>query len=552
MSYTIYFIENEVNQKGYVGMTGRTLKARLEAHIARARGGVRDQHFHRAIRKYGAENFRIFPIEEVKGREEAYQREKHWIDLLGTYEGDEYNESPGGEGVGVGGDNPISDLTEEDVYEMRLTYFENDQLSARKLAEEYDVTPSTAASIVRGDHWSHVEMPEGLTDEYVDGQQSRISRGEGGLSKLSKEMVLEIRERASEEGETLDNLAEDYPVKRGAIYEVVTGRTWAHVGGPIIELEGVAQPGEKHKSSKLTAEKVREMRRQHEEEGLTVRELSRRYEVTPANAGMVIKGETWTHVDGPTTDEVDIENRGVSKLTAEDVRQIRERYKRGDISRSELAEQYPITESNVGNIVTGETWGHVGGPTVEAGVHAADSDLSKLTAEQVKEIRKRYNRGDITQAELAEEYPVSQSGIASIINEDTWTHIDGPTVQEDVRGGKGKGSKLTAEEVKEIRERYQSDEVTQQELAEEYPISLASINSILRGENWSHVGGPIAEKSAKGEDSKLAKLTAEDVREIRRRYEEEDVSQADLAEEYPTSRPNIGMIVRRESWTHID
>lgn len=49
---------------------------------------------------------------------------------------------------------------------------------------------------------------------------------------------------------------------------------------------------------------------------------------------------------------------------------------------------------------------------------------SDLDPQQVKEIRKRYENEEVTYSELAEEYPVGTKGIGCIIRRDTWTHID--------------------------------------------------------------------------------------------------------------------------------
>jgi hypothetical protein len=56
-----------------------------------------------------------------------------------------------------------------------------------------------------------------------------VARGEkSSASKLDEEMVLQIRKRW-DGGETLDEIAKDFPVTRGAIWMAATGRTWAHV-----------------------------------------------------------------------------------------------------------------------------------------------------------------------------------------------------------------------------------------------------------------------------------------------------------------------------------
>jgi hypothetical protein len=49
-----------------------------------------------------------------------------------------------------------------------------------------------------------------------------------------------------------------------------------------------------------------------------------------------------------------------------------------------------------------------------------------------------------------------------------------------------------------------------------------------------------------------AKLTEDDVRDIRRRYAEGGTSHFKLAQEYDIdSTDTIGRIIRRQTWTHI-
>lgn len=55
----------------------------------------------------------------------------------------------------------------------------------------------------------------------------------------------------------------------------------------------------------------------------------------------------------------------------------------------------------------------------------------------------------------------------------------------------------------------------------------------------------------RGERSPLSKLTAEAVREIRSRWEDEDGSAEDLALEYGVHPATIYSIVRRETWKHV-
>lgn len=52
------------------------------------------------------------------------------------------------------------------------------------------------------------------------------------------------------------------------------------------------------------------------------------------------------------------------------------------------------------------------------------SGMAKLTDEAVREIRRRYATGRITQEELGAEFGVNQTKISDVVNRRTWKHID--------------------------------------------------------------------------------------------------------------------------------
>lgn len=91
----IYIITNKINQHRYVGMTSKPLSVRWSTHKADAR---RDKPFllHKAIRKYGEDNFTIELLEEcaVSTLEELGLIESNYIAQLNP----EYNMTTGGEG----------------------------------------------------------------------------------------------------------------------------------------------------------------------------------------------------------------------------------------------------------------------------------------------------------------------------------------------------------------------------------------------------------------------------------------------------------------------
>ena len=90
----IYKITNEVNGKIYIGKTTKTIEERFQKHLYTTNGGSKT-YLHRAIRKYGADNFSLKTLEVVKG--DIDEREIHWISNLNP----DYNMTTGGEGGGT-------------------------------------------------------------------------------------------------------------------------------------------------------------------------------------------------------------------------------------------------------------------------------------------------------------------------------------------------------------------------------------------------------------------------------------------------------------------
>ena len=94
----IYLVRNLVNGKGYVGQTTKSLRIRFNEHKYLANHGSTCA-FHKALRKYGIENFEI---KEIVSCDSLLldDLEKHYIKFFGTYapSGHGYNLTEGGDG----------------------------------------------------------------------------------------------------------------------------------------------------------------------------------------------------------------------------------------------------------------------------------------------------------------------------------------------------------------------------------------------------------------------------------------------------------------------
>jgi group I intron endonuclease len=88
--HMIYKILNNITGDFYIGYTSKTLQERLTNHIYAAKGGT-NTHLHKAMRKYGCDNFSIECLQEDGNLNED---EALWIAKLQPA----YNMTKGGEG----------------------------------------------------------------------------------------------------------------------------------------------------------------------------------------------------------------------------------------------------------------------------------------------------------------------------------------------------------------------------------------------------------------------------------------------------------------------
>jgi hypothetical protein len=129
------------------------------------------------------------------------------------------------------------------------------------------------------------------------------------------------------------------------------------------------------------------------------------------------------------------------------------------------------------------------------------------------------------------------------------------------RGVDNSASKLTPEEVIQIRREYEETPITIVQLALKYGVSKSLVSVILRGEIWAHVREGLEKPKIRskpkpegcmprGETSASSKLTDSLVMSIRSRVSAGE-KQKVLAKELGVSTSLISVVVKRTSWKHL-
>lgn len=89
----IYKVTNKINGKIYIGQTTMPLQKRWYLHCHKSSGCTA---LHRAIEKYGSENFSVQQIDVACSREELNLKEQHWVEHYNSIVPHGYNLKTGG------------------------------------------------------------------------------------------------------------------------------------------------------------------------------------------------------------------------------------------------------------------------------------------------------------------------------------------------------------------------------------------------------------------------------------------------------------------------
>lgn len=123
----IYKAVNNINGDSYIGQTIGSFQVRKNTHKYEAENDYYDIHFHRAIRKYGFDNFEWKIIEEVDDNK-LNEKEVYYIKMFDTFKNG-YNSTIGGDSGYI-----LSDEARNKISNIHMGKVNSDE-TKRKISE---------------------------------------------------------------------------------------------------------------------------------------------------------------------------------------------------------------------------------------------------------------------------------------------------------------------------------------------------------------------------------------------------------------------------------
>lgn len=229
----IYLITNLINNKVYVGQSN-DIHRRYTEHL---RSGQPDKYahknerdintpIHKAMQKYGIDNFALTILEECK-EEELNEKEKYWIKYYQSNNKEKgYNLTEGGqETIGAKGENHSqAKLTQDQVNEIKKLLKDN-LLTMTEIMNIYGVSKAAICLINRGKTWKdeNEQYPLRPTDYGLRGIKNK-------KAQFTDDQIMEMRKKYSEGLKPKEIMSQyDTITSENTMYSILYGRSYKHL-----------------------------------------------------------------------------------------------------------------------------------------------------------------------------------------------------------------------------------------------------------------------------------------------------------------------------------
>ena len=181
----IYKVTNKINGKVYIGQSvdiGRRWREHMTAKD--------DIYFHKAIQKYGVENFEWEVIEQCK-KKDLDEREIYWIEYYDSFNKG-YNCTRGGDGVSGGEDHPRwkgGVTSDEDYYRQNSKQYY--QANKEKKKEYYETNKEKIKEKAKEYYETNKEKAKEYGKEYYEENKEKRKQQHKQYYQVNKEKIKE-------------------------------------------------------------------------------------------------------------------------------------------------------------------------------------------------------------------------------------------------------------------------------------------------------------------------------------------------------------------------
>ena len=320
----------------------------------------------------------------------------------------------------------------------------------------------------------------------ANGEKPLTLREIGGEMDLHKETVRHIEQRAMEKLRDLLRAQNVPPAVKEAV-TLARQKLGALIAQQKKETQAAAAAAERDRLRQRQERLHRAGRRLAAQERTEIRRLWREGKLSRKQ--LAAQFGVWERTISTYVGDY---RRTAYKLTARKVQEIRHLSASG-MSAQRVATRYGVSRQTVVSVVERRTWRHVRddqGPddpalpeplkkvVTKPTAAACLAGKPKLSPEEYDDIRHLYAKGDVSQAELAEKFGISETTARY--------HIEKGRKGLPYRGDRHKLAKLTSAKVREMRRRHAAGASISQ-LARDYGMSVGSVSPALKGQTWRHI-----------------------------------------------------------------
>lgn len=169
----------------------------------------------------------------------------------------------------------------------------------------------------------------------------------------------------------------------------------------------------KKQETKITFDDAKEIRRLYNEEDMIMADIAKKFNLAPSHTSAIINNKS--HVDKSYEKTKLRDEKYKTRITDEQASEIRKKFNDENVSYSELAKQYGITDTTISDIIVNRK--HYDPNYVRTNVSNVPV---KLNLETAKQIRREYNEGTLNFVKMGGKYGVSQQCISAIIKNKTY------------------------------------------------------------------------------------------------------------------------------------